>query len=391
MASQIISYIGFGVFLLELLLNTLLFSTLIKRWKETKITVVALLSGAYFLFIIFIAIEFFFYLLNFGDPVGFYLQEGNILVFLFPFFGGISAGFFMLFIDYFENERINPVHGFIYGAFFGAFILNMMYQLILPEFSAITDFSTSLEANTIILFFLNFLFSTNFPASYFVLYVIAVTLKSLRSIKINIDDKAQKKQVSLMQSAIIFYYLTTLIVVAGAYQLADLMDPTTLVFLRHICPHISIIFGGLMIYQAYAKAPVGFLQFQKMEKLMVINRSGLLLFSYDFDPSEENERSRDVLFSGGVVALLNLFTEMIQTKNINVIQFQDKKIMLSHTENFVVFLVVDRITRFLWSALNSFGNMFNLKYSLDDQEYSVVSKDVFDDAEILLKLAFGRQ
>ena len=39
----------------------------------------------------------------------------------------------------------------------------------------------------------------------------------------------------------------------------------------------------------------------------------------------------------------------------------------------------------------SFSNMFNLKYGLDDQEYSVVQKNVFEDAEILLMIAFGRQ
>lgn len=394
MATPIISYIGLSVFLLELIINGFLLFTLSKRWKETKITVVALLSGAYLLFIIFLIVEFLFYLVNFEDPVGFYLKEGNVIVSLFPFFGGISAGFFMLFIDYFENERIDTIHGFVYGAFFGAFILNIMYQLILPEIFTlikITELPTALDPNTLILLFLSFLFSTNFPLSYFVIYVIVVTLKSLVGIKRNITDEVQKKQVSLMQLTIIFYYFVTLVVVAGAYQLATLMDPVTLVFLRHIAPHITVIIGGIMIYKAYATAPVGFLQYQKIEKLMVINRSGLLLYSYDFESSGEDERSRDVLFSGGVVALLNLFTEMIHSKNINVIQFQDKKIMLSHSENFVVFLVVDRITSFLWSALDSFSNMFNLKYGLDDQEYSVVQKNIFKDAEILLMIAFGRQ
>ncbi|MHA2247360.1 MAG: hypothetical protein ACXADY_20605 [Candidatus Hodarchaeales archaeon] len=394
MALPIISYIGLSVFLLELIINGILFYTLSKRWKETRITAVALLSGAYLLFIIFIIVEFLFYLVNFEDPVGFYLKEGNVIVSLFPFFGGISAGFFMLFIDYFENERIDTIHGFVYGTFFGAFILNIMYQLILPEIFTliqITELPTALEPNTLILLFLSFLFSTNFPLSYFVIYVIVVTLKSLVGIKRNITDEVQKKQVSLMQLTIIFYYFVTLIVVAGAYQLATLMDSVTLVFLRHIAPHITVIIGGIMIYKGYATAPVGFLQYQKIEKLMVINRSGLLLYSYDFESSDEDERSRDVLFSGGVVALLNLFSEMIHSKNIKVVQFQDKIIMLSHSENFVVFLVVDRITSFLWSALDSFSNMFNLKYGLDDQEYSVVQKNVFKDAELLLMIAFGRQ
>ncbi len=389
MAPTIISYFGFGVFLLELIVSGLVFYKLSRRWRATRITVVSLLASFYLLFIIFIIIEFWFFLLNFNNTVGFYLQEGNVFVWLLPFFGGISAGFFMLFIDYFENERISPLHGFIYGIFLGAFLLNVMYQIMDPGVFPLRI----LEANTLILIIINYLFSTNFPVSYFVIYVIVVTLRSLRRIKRNIDDKAQKTQVMLMQWTIVLYYFVTLVVVASAYQLAHLMDPVTVVFLKHIAPHINVIFGSLLIYQAYVKAPVGFLQFQRIEKLLVINRSGLLLFSYDFAlPKDQDHTSeQDLLLSGGVYAILSLFTEMVHAKNIRMIHFLDKKIMLSQNENFILFLMVDRISSFLWSALDSFGNMFNLKYGLDDQEYAVITKNVFTDAEHLLKIAFGRQ
>ncbi len=386
MVPPLISYIGSCIFFLELVLNGFLFVKLYQRWQETKIKVVAVLSGFYLLFLLYVTIEFFFFILTFNDPVGFYLQEGNLIVFLFPFFGGMSAGFFMLFIDYFENESIYPIHGFFYGVFFGGFILNIMFQLFYP-----LEQIMSLEISPLILLSKNFLFSTNFPASYFIIYVVVVTLSSLRRIKGNIDDPAQKKQVSLMQLAIVFYYFLTMIVVAGGYQLAELLDPATVVFLRHIAPHISVIIGGVMIFQAYVKAPIGFLQFQKLEKIMVINRSGLLLFSYDFLLTKEGEDSQDALFSGGVFALITLFSDMIKTKNIKMIHFQDKMIMLSHNENFVTFLIVDRVTSFLWGALASFSNMFNLKYGLDDHEYSVVPKSVFKDAKTLLKLTFGHQ
>ncbi|MFX0015862.1 MAG: hypothetical protein ACFFB2_15240 [Promethearchaeota archaeon] len=389
MAPTIISYFGVGVFLIDLIVSGLVFYKLSRRWRETRITVVSLLAVFYLLFIIFTIIELFFFLLNFNDTVGFYTQEGNIFVWLLPFFGGISAGFFMLFIDYFENERINPFHGFIYGIFLGAFLLNVMHQIILPEL-----FPLNIEANTLILLILNFLFSTNFPVSYFVIYVILVTLISLRRIKNNIDDKAQKRQVTLMQWTIILYYFVTLIVVASAYQLENIIDPVTVVFLKHIAPHINVIIGSLLIYEAYVHAPVGFLQFQQIEKLLVINRSGLLLFSYDFALPKEQEYTseRDLLLSGGVYAILNLFTEMVHAKNIRMIHFQDKKIMLSQKENFIILLLVDRISSFLWSALDSFGNMFNLKYSLDNQEkYAIITKNVFNDAEQLMKIAFGRK
>ncbi len=389
MAPSIISYFGFSVFLLELVVSGFVFFRLSRRWRETKITVVSLLAGFYLLFIIFVMIEFWFFLLNFNDPVGFYLKEGNFIVWLFPFFGSVSAGFFMIFIDYFENERLNPIHGFFYGVFLGAFFLNILYQIIVPEVFPLT----TIEATTGIFLFLNFLLSTNFPAPYFVIFVIIVTLGALRRIKICVEDDAQKKQITLMQWTIILYYFITLVLVVGAYQLEGFLDPNIVVVLRHIAPHISVIFGGIAIFQAYVNAPVGFLQFQNIEKVFVINRSGLLLFSYDFavPKTDKTSSEKDLLLSGGVHAILNLFTEMIHTENIRMIQFLDRKIMLSQNENFIVFLLVDRVSSFLWSALDSFSSMFNLKYGLEDQEYAVVTKNVFDEAEVLLKIAFGRQ
>lgn len=314
---------------------------------------------------------------------------------MLPFFGGISAGFFMLFIDYFENERSPPLHAAIYGAFIGTFVLNVIYSMIIPEIFTQGDLiiipEDSPDILILIFIFLDMLFSSNFPVSYFIIYVIVVTLRSLQRTKSLIQEEAQKKQVLFMQLAIIFYYLVTMILVVTAFQLEGFLDPAIRVLLKHIAPQVSVIIGGVMMYQVYVKAPLGFLQFQPLEKLMVINRSGLLLYSYDFGLTDDNESSRDVLFSGGVYAVLTLFSDMIKTKNIQMIHFQNKIIMLSHCESFVVFLIVDRVTKFLWSALNSFSNMFNLKHGLEAHQYSVVPKNAFNDTELLVKVAFGLQ
>ncbi|MFX0051682.1 MAG: hypothetical protein ACFE8U_10370, partial [Candidatus Hermodarchaeota archaeon] len=174
------------------------------------------------------------------------------------------------------------------------------------------------------------------------------------------------------------YYFFTMILIVGAYQFENLFYPDMLVFIRHLAPHVSVIIGSSMMYQAYAKAPTGFLQFQRIEKLMVINRSGLLLYSFTFDEDAKSD-AQDVLLSGGVFAVLTLFSEIIKTKNIRMIHFQENKIMLSHHDSFIVFLVVDNITK------------FNLKYSPEEQEISIVPKSLFEDANILLNLAFGLQ
>jgi hypothetical protein len=393
LAPPLISFVGFSVFLLEIIVNGMVFFKLWKRWNTTRITVVAILCGFYLLYLIFVMVEFALILFNFNDPVLFYLQEG-VIINLFPFLGGVSAGFFLLFIDYFVTDKVSSIHTGIYGAFLGAFILNIIYQMIFPgsidERNIIVIQQGGVDMYSIILLLLNFLFSTNFPVTYFVIYVLIISSVSLFKIKKLIQDEAQKKQVMFMQLTIVFYYFFTMVFIVTAYQLEDLFDPNMLVFVRHLAPHISVIIGSMMMYQAYAKAPTGFLQFQRIEKLMVINRSGLLLYSYTFD-EEARSDAKDLLLSGGVFAVMTLFSEMIKTKNIRMIHFQNSRIMLSHHDNFVVFLVVDKITGFLWSALESFTNMFNLKYGPEDQELAIVPKSLFEDTNILLKLAFGRQ
>ncbi|MFX0184125.1 MAG: hypothetical protein ACFE95_13665 [Candidatus Hodarchaeota archaeon] len=393
MAPPLISFVGLSVFVLEIIVNGMIFFKLWNRWSTTRINVVAILCGFYLLYLIFVMVEFVLILFNFNDPVSFYLQEG-VIVNLFPFFGGVSAGFFLLFIDYFVTDKVSSIHTGIYGAFIGAFILNVIYQMIFPgiidEGNLIVIQQEGGDMYAIILLLLSFLITSNFPASYFVIYVLIISLVSLYRIKNLIQDEAQKKQVIFMQLTIVFYYFFTMVFIVTAYQFEDLFDPNMLVFVRYIAPHISVIIGSMMMYQAYAKAPTGFLQFQRIEKLMVINRSGLLLFSYTFDEDTRSD-AQDVLLSGGIFAVMTLFSEMIKTKNIRMIHFQNSRIMLSHHDNFVVFLVVDKITSFLWSALESFTNMFNLKYGPDEQELAIVPKSLFEDTNILLKLAFGRQ
>jgi hypothetical protein len=185
----------------------------------------------------------------------------------------------------------------------------------------------------------------------------------------------------------VFFYVIPLILAVIARFVE--MSPGTIVFLRHFAPHMSVLIGSFLIYIAYVKAPLGLLQFHKLEKLMVINKSGLLLYSYDFNQIQEDKPDRDVLYSGGVLAVLNLFTEMMETTNMEMIEFQEQIILLSNNENFITFLIADHESRFLWSAVKGFSKFFNLKYGTDAQELTVVPRHVFEDASSLVKLAFG--
>jgi hypothetical protein len=81
---------------------------------------------------------------------------------------------------------------------------------------------------------------------------------------------------------------------------------------------------------------------------------------------------------------------MIETTEVEMIQFQEQIIMLSNNDNFITFLITDHTSRFLWTALASFSQMFYLKYGSDAKEMTVVPKHVFEDTFEIIKIAFGR-
>jgi len=396
MAIGILNYLGLAIFILELTISIILLLSLLSRWRKTRIPVIGILVSLYISFIAFVGFEFFFYLVNFETVIEFYLSGENIISFLFPFYGGISAGVFLLFIEFYRKDRVSPLRASIYGAFLGAFIFNMIFYLLFPEVS-ITNSGSSIQnitnLSTLFLSVVQILFSTNFPAAYFVGYVIIDTLLSLQKSKRKIHSRMEKKLILMLQFAIIFFFFFPMILVVTAEVFRNNASSELLFFLQHLAPHISVFIASLLIYRSYIKAPLGLLQFHRLQKLIVINKAGLLLFSYDFDQSDgtrNNKVERDVLFSGGVLAVLTIFKEMIETTDIELIKFQEEIVMLSNNENFIIFLVADHESRFLWSALHGFTRIFTLKHGSEAEELTVVPNYIFEDTGDLIKLTFGR-
>ncbi len=368
MAVEILSYVGLVIFILELTVSTILLFSLLSRWRKTRIPVIGILFSLYIVLIAFVGFEFFFYIINFESVVNFYLDGENVISFLLPFYGGISSGVFLLFIEFYRKDRVSPIRASIYGAFLGAFIFNMIFYLLFPEIS-ITNDGSSIQSitnlGTLFLSVVQILFSTNFPAAYFVSYVIIDTLLSLQISKRKIHKGIEKQLILMLQFAIIFFFFFPMILVVTAEVFGNNTNSELFFFLQHLAPHISVVIGSLLIYRSYIKAPLGLLQFHRLQKLIVINKAGLLLFSYDFDRSEGTQNKkveRDVLFSGGVLAVLTIFKEIMETTDMELIKFQEEIVMLSNNDNFIIFLVADHESRFLWSALHSFSRIFNLKH-----------------------------
>jgi hypothetical protein len=396
MAAGIFNYLGFIILIIELSISAFLLYSLLSRWRETKIPVIGILFSLYVVFIAFVGFEFLFYVLNFETVKEFYINGENIISFLFPFYGGIAAGVFLLFIEFYRKDRVSPVRASIYGAFIGAFIFNMIFYLLFPEISVSSSSSllqNSGDIGNLFLSVIQALFSTNFPAAYFVGYVIVDTLLSLQKSKRKIHKKVEIRLILMLQLAIIFFFFFPMIFIVTAELFSNRFTSELFFFLKHLAPHISVFMGSLLIYRSYVKAPLGLLQFHRLQKLIVINNAGLLLYSYDFEQSlggQKKKVERDVLFSGGVLAVLTIFKEMIQTTDIEMIKFQEEIVMLSTNDNFIIFLVADHESRFLWSALHGFSRVFNLKHGSEAEELTVVPNYIFEDTAELIKMTFGR-
>ena len=379
MAAGILNYLGFIILILELSISAFLFYSLLYRWRETRIPVIGILFSLYVVFIAFVGFEFFFYILNFETVMEFYINGENIISFLFPFYGGIAAGVFLLFIEFYRKDRVSPVRASIYGAFIGAFIFNMIFYLLFPEIS-ISSTSSSIQnlgdLGNLFLSVIQALFSTNFPAAYFVGYVIVDTLLSLQKSKRKIHKRIEIRLILMLQLAIVFFFFFPMIFVVTAEVFSNNFTSELFFFLKHLAPHISVFMGSLLIYRSYVKAPLGLLQFHRLQKLIVINKAGLLLYSYDFNQTDKTQTSK--------------VEQMIETTDIEMIKFQEEIVMLSTNDNFIIFLVADHESRFLWSALHGFSRVFNLKHGSEAEELTVVPNYIFEDTADLIKMTFGR-
>ncbi len=375
MSDIILSHVGLVAFLVDIVVTGALLATLWKRYQKSKMFVVLILFAYYVVDFIAIFIELPFFLANFDDWAAFYLDPNNLSLQFFALLGMVSAGMFLLFIDYFEEDRISVSHASVLAGFLAAYVMVTAFKSIAIQ-SAV-DFIIARNVN----------FFELLPA-FFLTYVVIVTMRALFRIKRESHDAAQQKQVMLMQVAIVFYYVITVFFIVSAKRMFFL-SPDWKVFLIHVAPRMSVIIGDVILLMVYARSRLAFLQFQRMEKLLVIADSGLPLFSHDFVKTTKTSNGKAMLLSGGLTAVTSLLSEAVGAAGIRMIQFQDKQIMISHHDLFAVFLIVDRPSTFLWNAIQHFGNAFNREYSLNDQSLATVDTKTFATAGKLVKTSFG--
>ncbi len=370
----LISIIGVTVFCLDIIISIGSLYVLAKRYLESRIKTVLVLAHLYAVNIISLLIELSFLTSHFENPGTFYLKPDNLSIQLFSYLGLISGGFYLLFIDHFKTDRLSLVHVTIVSIFLSTYGLFLYSSLVIPGFR---------------LYFPGTHVSFGYISAVFLIIFLIEQIRGLKEIKRLVKNRVQKRQVFLMQSALVFYYLITVFFsVPGKLSSWSFLPEDVQIFLTYVAPRISVMIGNVLIILAFATVKRAFLQVQRLEKLLVMTKFGLPLYTHDFEVNHASTE-KSLLLSGGISAVVSLLAETLEATDLKTIQFEEKQILVISKEIFGVFLVVDQATAFLWRALNAFVQMFMDQYELDPQTISMVSVNQFQNASVLVEKAFG--
>ncbi|MDH5402478.1 MAG: hypothetical protein OEY49_08305 [Candidatus Heimdallarchaeota archaeon] len=374
MVSVFYSYLYLFGIIINASLDLILVNTMFKRYKESRIKILLFLFIFYIADIILLAAEMVPFLEHFDNIADFYISGvDNVYFYIFTILGIATAGIFLLFTDYFEDESISMRNAIVFVVFLTSYVEYVAYNLANSTPVGLEIPNTPL--------------SMGFIPVIFLLYVVVVSIKGLLKIRKEVLDPVQKSQINRMILTIIFYYFVTSNLIGFSHQSPFPLSDETTLLLRTILPKYSIIIGHFIMYRTYAKAKVAFLSYQKMEKLLVISKEGLPLYSYDFISSADSE-TVNILLSGGMTAIIGMLNETLGTSGIKMIEFLDKQIMIVHQANFAIFLVVDRPSSFLWNAITIFAGILERKMIFGDQTDSLIrSQPIQADSD--LKIAFG--
>lgn len=187
------------------------------------------------------------------------------------------------------------------------------------------------------------------------------------------------------------YYIipnTMIILMITFYLILQYLNP-------YLFSSFSLLFnwiGVLFSYYVFLKYYTKYLSFFNIAyEFVVFHKSGIMLFSYDF---EKNERKETSTIKGAVLIGINhILSEFSTAKDqITSIKLKDREIILEYNREygFAILLIVNKSTNVFKKATQSFMKQFIGKYKNELKSYmdlnTAIDTSAFDDANnILLK------
>ncbi|TFF98381.1 MAG: hypothetical protein EU541_06895 [Promethearchaeota archaeon] len=227
----------------SLIFNILLFYVLLKHWQKAKnLSFVFLLSFSGIDIIISI-IRIFSYSINLRT-----MSIGGSETLTISILSFLSSGFFLLFIDYFENKEISPFRLSFFTGLVGFFIAGRIVFRLHNEVRSLTIALVGTELYYSVYTFISmvpiFFNVTNFVVSYLV----------LRRCIEKLDDSTHEAQFKMLQLAAFFLYMFSYIFITIGNFLWDLGFMNELVnLLNNIIPIISNIVGIIVLWYIFSK------------------------------------------------------------------------------------------------------------------------------------------
>ncbi|MFQ5979583.1 MAG: hypothetical protein ACE5OZ_15755 [Candidatus Heimdallarchaeota archaeon] len=262
---------------------------------------------------------------------------------------GMGAVFFLvLFFQSFESNRILTERNLFVALFFavlisGLLIITLQIGVALPGLRGKTE-EEIVETNSIVfLAFLLVLFALS-CAIFLLAMFIRIFVKLQRRIKATSNLEIQKK-LKKMRYALIGMILGS--------SLSDPIQSSTDIVVGEL---FAVLAFGYFVY-LYSTSGAAILQAESLQKLLIISREGMPLYSYSFQPDDSDSipfNSQDVLFSGALRAISTLFSEFTGTmeQSLKEVTLENVVVMANQIadKRFLAVLLIDQTTRFFREA-----------------------------------------
>jgi hypothetical protein len=251
----------------------------------------------------------------------------------------------LLFIQSFESDHMISLRNLILGALiianFGVFLtIGLILQIYQSEQNIILNFITAQSDNPevyqtisnegLLVLTLSFIVTLWYVGAFTAFTLTIITsIFIIRSIKKSKKDTLDKKLKSTLTKLQYMSLAFIPIIFAG--------DPL-----------ITKIIGDLILLVfviTYTRTGVELFQRRHLRNLLLIEKSGLSLYSYDFHSEGEEDDSKNILFSGAFTAIGSLLNEFTGVEsNLKEIVLDDWKILIRTLKSDKFLLLISSVS-----------------------------------------------
>jgi hypothetical protein len=355
-----------SISLIRILITSFLLYSSYRKFKNTSINAVKMLFVFFCVDLTATLYEFVSIVINPSQLIYLYLALDKPFTIIFSSLGMIAAGIFLIFINFYINDRYSITHVAVISILTTAFMTYNFLKLYNLTFGS--EIIQPILTHTPLSF--------DFIPAILITYLIIVAYPQLINLFKQSNNKTQKKTIlGLLLTLFFFFVIPSIFITIGWFYNFDEINT---VILTTVIPRISVIIGGLLFLLSYFQTSSAFLQNQNIEKLIVITPSGIPIYSLDFFDTNEI-KDDNILLSGSLTALKGLLAETIKVSELESINFKEKVVLVRNYQHVGYFLISDRPSKFLRNALRSSAEEINLVINGDKSKTQILSEEILDE------------